>query len=179
VAAAHEGLTLSIDMKKLAKIAGVGVPAVAAAMISTPLALADPEIPVPPPPPPPADAVAPVAAPADPVAAPVEVPHLPSPENLPPGTVDEPVVAESPRMEYLRGLWQAIRTDDLTWQDGLLMLTQRPMDPNTAPPPGVPAGPQPQGPQPAAPPPAEPLPPAPAPAEQVPPAPVPAPAPLP
>ena len=147
---------MNINIRANARVAGLAAAACAAAMIAAPTALADPEASDAPPAP---DVVvnqaaatdaAPVAAQAD---APAEVPHLPSPGNLPPGTTETPI-NEGPRTSYLRGIWQAIQSEDLTWKDGLLMLAQRPMDPGATPPPGVPAGPQ----QPGA---AEPLPPTP------------------
>ena len=83
-----------------------------------------------------------------------------SPENLPPGTVDDPVTPSQPRLTYLRELWHAMQTQEVSGSDALLLLTQRPMNANAAPPPGVPAGPQ--APLPPAPPPSElPAPPAP------------------
>lgn len=146
---------MDVDARTHARVAGLTVAAVAAAaaaMISAPSALADPPTPAPPAPPP--DVVTQAAATeAAPPAAPAEVPHLSSPENLPPGTTDVPV-NEGPRTSYLRGIWHAIQNQDLTWKDGLLMLAQRPMDARATPPPGVPAGPQ-------APAPAEPAPPTP------------------
>jgi hypothetical protein len=93
------------------------------------------------------------AVPADPVATPAEgVPHLASPENLPPGTTDTPTGPEGRRMSYLRDLWHAVQTQEVSGGDALLLLTQRSMDPNAAPPPGTPAGPA--GPMPDAPAPA-------------------------
>jgi resuscitation-promoting factor RpfA len=165
---------------------------IAALMLAAPPAMAEPVFPVPPPPPPPVQdapveaAAAPAlpveaaAAPALPVEAaaapalpaeaaaapapPPDVPHLASPENLPPGTVDDPVAPSQPRLTYLRELWHAMQTQEVSGSDALLLLTQRPLVANAAPPPGVPAGPQaplpPALPLPAAPP-ALPLPPAP------------------
>ena len=135
---------------------------------------------------PPADPGTPPAPDAVPQSAPGEagppegVPHLPSPENLPPGTAAAPTGPQRPRMGYLRELWEAMKTQDVTMSDALLLLTQRPLDANAVPPPGKAAGPNPVGPQgqppaPGAPPfPAEAVPPAPgappAPAEALPPA---------
>ena len=56
-------------------------------------------------------------------------------------------------MAYLRDLWHAVQTQEISGSGALLLLTQRPMDADTAPPPGVPAGPQ--GPVDAAPAPAD------------------------
>jgi hypothetical protein len=62
-------------------------------------------------------------------AAPAEVPHLASPENLPTGTtMDEGALpAQSPNVTYLKDLWHAIQTQDVTGKDALLALTQRPL----------------------------------------------------
>ncbi len=125
---------------------------IAALMLGSPHAMADPAVPVPvPPPPAPAEPVANAVAPASDVAAPAEegVPHLPSPENLPPGTSDDPVVPESRGVNYLRDLWHAVQTQEVSGKDALLLLTQRPLDPKATPPAGKPANPTP--PQPAAP----------------------------
>ena len=123
---------------------------IAACMMTAPSALAAPEDPAPPPPPA-EDAATPAVA-GDLVAAPTAVPHLMSPENLPPGTTDSPVGPQQGRgMSYLRELWHAIATQDVSMNDALLLLTQRPLDPKAEPPPGLPAGPQ--QPQPSEPPP--------------------------
>ncbi|MGE2837311.1 transglycosylase family protein, partial [Mycobacterium sp. SMC-4] len=110
------------------------------------------------PPLPPAPAPAPVAAPVDapvplaapaavdapaPPAAPEGVPHLASPDNLPPGTTVDPaqVPNESPNVTYLREIWHAIQTQEISGKDALLALTQRPLttpDPGGVPP-NVPA----------------------------------------
>ena len=45
-------------------------------------------------------------------------------------------------MSYLRELWHAYQTQEVSGGDALLLLTQRPMDATSAPPPGMPAGPQ-------------------------------------
>ncbi len=103
--------------------------------------------PVPPPPPAPAA----VAAPApDPLAAvdvpqsavdaanqavsgelpvPAEVPHLSSPDNLNPGTTTDRagVTDSSPNVSYLKEIWHAIQTQEVTGTDALLALTQRPL----------------------------------------------------
>ncbi len=62
-------------------------------------------------------------------AAPAEIPHLASPENLPTGTtMDEGALpAQSPNVTYLKDLWHAIQTQDVTGKDALLALTQRPL----------------------------------------------------
>jgi resuscitation-promoting factor RpfA len=80
----------------------------------------------------------------DPAPAPEGVPHLPSPENLPPGTTEDPVAPSGRGMTYLRELWHAVQTQDVSGGDALLLLTQRPMDANAVPPAGMSTGPQPQ-----------------------------------
>lgn len=72
-------------------------------------------------------------APASASAAPANgVPHLPSPDNLPPGTTV--AAPEGPRMSYLRYLWQAVHTPGVTMGDALMLIAQRPMDAQSAPP---------------------------------------------
>src|SRR5262249_9967971 len=94
--------------------------------ISASSALADPLNPPPPPPAPPAG-----------------VPHLTSPDNLPPGTSNTPIGPRQGRgMAYLRELWHAVQTQDISMANALLLLTQRPLDPNATPPPGLAPGPQ-------------------------------------
>lgn len=63
------------------------------------------------------------------------VAHLPSPDNPPPGTSTE-APEESGRVGYLRDLWHAVRTQDVTMTDALLLFTQRSLD-GKAPPPGM------------------------------------------
>ena len=141
---------------RLRVVAGLGAVGIASALLGAPGAAAEPV---------PSDPVAPVevvqlpAEAADPslIAAPEAVsltpeavqqglevppdgvPHLPSPENLPPGTTQ--TRAEGRTMGYLRDLWHAIQTQDVTGADALLLFTQRPMDARAAPPPGVPTTP--------------------------------------
>ena len=94
------------------------------------------------------------------------MPHLSSPENLPPGTTDAPPDGDQP-LGYLRDIWHAYQTQEVSGRDALLLLTQRPMSANAAPPPGMSANPTAPGPADAAPPvapePAPPLAPAPTP----------------
>jgi hypothetical protein len=72
------------------------------------------------------------------------VPHLSSPENLPPGTTDTPPDPNQPRtLTYLQDLWHAVQTQEVSGKDALLLLTQRPMNPDAVPPPGMPANPTP------------------------------------
>lgn len=70
------------------------------------------------------------------------VPHLLSPENLPPGTSDAPTSPSQPRLTYFKDLWHAMRTQEVSGGDALLLLTQRPMVADATPPAGMPAGPQ-------------------------------------
>jgi hypothetical protein len=115
-----------------------GLSVAAALVMTAPSALADPQDP-----PPPLPAPVAQAAGGDPVAAPAGVPHLASPQNLPPGTTDAPVDPPQSRgLSYLRELWNAMQTQDINKKDALLLLTQRPLDPNAVPPPGLPPGPQ-------------------------------------
>ena len=70
--------------------------------------------------------------------------HLSSPENLPPGTTDTPPDANQPRgLSYLRDIWNAYQTQEVSGKDALLLLTQRPMNADAVPPPGMPANPTP------------------------------------
>jgi hypothetical protein len=81
---------------------------------------------------------APEAVAATPVPAPAStaqadgVPHLPSPDNLPPGTTQ--AAPEGPKMSYLRYLWQAVHTPGVTMGDALMLIAQRPMDAKSEPP---------------------------------------------
>jgi resuscitation-promoting factor RpfA len=134
---------VSIDKRMVAKIAGGGVAALAAtAIAAAPSALANPAAPAPPAP----DTVT--------QAAPGPVPHLYNPNNLPPGTSANPVDGtESAGVSYARQVWEAIQEHDISWGQGLILLAQRPMDPNATPPAGLAAGPQQPGPNPPPPPP--------------------------
>lgn len=153
---------MTIDVRK-AWIAAVG--GCAALMFAAPAA-AEPEMP-PVPVPPAADAVA--QAPAE------GVPHLPSPEALPPGATMDPTVmagAESPNVSYLRDLWQAVQSREISGKEALLLgISQRNLNtpiPAQAPGPNVPIAPG--APAPVAPP---------VPAPVPPPMPIPAPPPAP
>ena len=64
------------------------------------------------------------------------VPHLPSPDNLPPGTTQ--TAPEGPKMSYLRYLWQAVQTPGITMSDALMIIAQRPMDAQAPAPTGFP-----------------------------------------
>ncbi|MCB0926545.1 MAG: transglycosylase family protein [Mycolicibacterium insubricum] len=89
--------------------------------------------------------LAPAADTADtPAAAPATegVPHLSSPQNLPPGTTTEPGTDSAhPNLTYVRELWHAVQTQEISGNDMLLALSQRslagpapvgngPVDPN-------------------------------------------------
>jgi len=128
------------------------------ALTLAPTALADPlpEVPLPPapapadpaavtpPPPGPAPDGTVQAAAADPATPPADVPHLSSPENLPPGTTDTPPDPNQPRsLTYLQDLWHAVQTQEVSGKDALLLLTQRPMNADAVPPPGMSANPTP------------------------------------
>lgn len=73
------------------------------------------------------------------------VPHLASPNNLPPGTTTTPVTQS--RLGYLRDLWHAMRTQEVSGSDALLLLTQRPL--SSGPQAAQPAPPPPPAPTPA------------------------------
>jgi hypothetical protein len=112
-------------------------------------ALAEPELPPTPVPGAPAapGPVVPTAAAVDVVAqAPSEgVPHLPSPEALPPGSTMDPSVmagAESPNVSYLKDLWRAVQSQEISGREALLLgVSQRNLNtpiPAQAPGPNVP-----------------------------------------
>jgi hypothetical protein len=116
---------------------GLGALGVSAAFW-TPNALADPTDPVDPAVPtvvvgeagaPPVDAQPPAPAP-------LPVQHLSSPDNLPPGTTSADAPPQG-RLGYWRDLLHAMRTQQVSGGDALLLLTQRPLDANAAPPPGM------------------------------------------
>jgi hypothetical protein len=101
------------------------------------------------------------------LALPDGTPHLASPQNLPPGTTADPALLgnESPNVTYLKEIWHAIQTQDISGKDALLALTQRPLST-----PDAPGGPAPSLPIPAGVDPAAPPAPAPAPVVPLPPA---------
>lgn len=123
---------------------GIGALGVSAAILSAPMAGADPADPADPVVPtvvagdtsaPPADVSAPAPTTA-PTPAPVQ--HLSSPDNPPPGTTTTGTdTAPQGRLSYLRDLLHAMRTQEVSGSDALLLLTQRPLDANAAPPPGM------------------------------------------
>jgi hypothetical protein len=75
------------------------------------------------------------------------MPHLASPDNPPPGTTVDPSQvpgSSSPNVTYLREIWQAIQTQDISGKDALLAIAQRPLTtPDTpgGPPPNLPVAP--------------------------------------
>ncbi|HEX7826648.1 MAG TPA: transglycosylase family protein [Mycobacterium sp.] len=94
------------------------------------------------------------------------IPHLASPDAPPPGSTmnpDEAGPGDSPNVSYLKDLWQAVQSHDISGKEALMMgLAQRGMNtpyPDQAPGPNVPVGPG----DPAAPAPVDPAAPAPAP----------------
>ena len=104
-------------------------------------AATDPVIGTPAPPPAPDGPVQPVAV--DPAAPPKPVPQLSSPENLPPGTTDTPLDSQGNGVSYLRDIWHAYQTQEVDGKGALLLLTQRPMNADAVPPPGMYANPTP------------------------------------
>lgn len=96
--------------------------------LNAPGAGADPTDPAQPPSPAVAE-VAPaseVASPAAMAATADAVSHLPSPDNLPPGTTQ--TAPERRTLGYLRDIWNTVRTEDVTMSDMLLLIAQRPMN---------------------------------------------------
>jgi hypothetical protein len=119
--------------------AGLGA-LIALTLLTAPGAGADPIDPAEPsspaaveaPPPPAAVEVPSLPAPVE--AAPAAMPHLPSPDNLPPGTTQ--TAPERRTLGYLRDIWNSVRTEDVTMSDMLFLIAQRPM---TAAPPAAPS----------------------------------------
>jgi resuscitation-promoting factor RpfA len=72
------------------------------------------------------------------------VPHLASPDSLPPGATMDPGATDddSPNVSYLKDLWQAVQSHDISGKEALIMgLSQRGMNtpyPEQAPGPNVP-----------------------------------------
>ncbi|MEO3759335.1 hypothetical protein ABGB19_13735 [Mycobacterium sp. B14F4] len=147
-------MRVGMDVNKFSLL-GVGL---AAALWTTPSALADPVAPLPPPPAPvvtaagdvvappapdplaflrppapaaPAPDAEPAAEPAAAPAPPAEVPHLVSPENLPPGSTMDPAAksTENPRLSYLKDLWQGVQNQEISAKEALIWgLAQRGMN---------------------------------------------------
>jgi hypothetical protein len=119
---------------------GLGALGVATAFLAAPAAFADPADPADPGVPIPVATDTNTQVAAAPVAAPDPVQHLSSPDNLPPGTSADAVPPQG-RLGYWRDLLHAMRTQEVSGSDALLLLTQRPLDADAAPPPGMAAGP--------------------------------------
>jgi hypothetical protein len=125
---------------------GLGALGMSVALVAAPAAGADPADSADPVPPPIVAAAdpntpAPADAPAGPPT-PAPVQHLSSPDNPPPGTTTSGSGAPpQSRLSYLRDLLHAMRTQEVSGSDALLLLTQRPLDANAAPPPGMSANP--------------------------------------
>ena len=110
--------------------AGLGA-LIAMALLTAPCAGAEPIDPAGPSSP---AAVEVPSSPAAVEAAPAAMPHLPSPDNLPPGTTQ--TAPERRTLGYLRDIWNTVRTEDVTMSDMLFLIAQRPM---TAAPPAAPS----------------------------------------
>jgi hypothetical protein len=150
-------------------VAAGALGAIAALTLGAPPVQADPDVPPPPLPLPGEQSISTQAAAGDPAlpaevlpaqppaevlaaqppaevlpAPPAEVPHLSSPENLPPGTTDVPLEPDPGRgASYLRDLWQGVQNQEISGKEAMIfLLTQRPLDPNAVPTNGLPAGPQ-------------------------------------
>lgn len=128
---------IDVGAKVLSAAIGGGF---AALVFASPAAAAPAPIP---PPAPVTDGAVVQAAPAQ--AAPEGVPHLPSPEALPPGSTMDPSVmagGESPNVSYLRDLWHAVQNQELSGKEALLLgISQRNLNtpiPAQAPGPNVP-----------------------------------------
>jgi hypothetical protein len=144
----------------LTVISAAALGIVAASTVSAPTAFADPVSPAPGPEPTPVVLPVPAPAPTDPTVAasgalpgalpgpealpepaptelptpPDGVPHLSSPENLPPGTTDVAPDNQQRPLGYLRDIWHAYQTQEVNGRDALLLLAQRPMSGNSVPP---------------------------------------------
>jgi hypothetical protein len=68
-------------------------------------------------------------------------PHLTSVMNLPPETTSIPD-QRGPALTYLRELWRAYQTQEISGSDALFLFTQRPMNRSAAPPAGMPVTPR-------------------------------------
>ena len=122
---------IDLGAKVLTVAIGGGV---AALMFATPAA-ADPAPTLPPAPAVDGAPVPAAPAPAAPAqAAPVQaasaqavpegVPHLPSPDALPPGSTMDPTVmagGESPNVSYLRDLWHAVQNQEISGREAMLL----------------------------------------------------------
>ena len=130
---------MGIDIRRTAACGALGMGIGLGMFMTAPSAGAEP-VPGPLPEPVPVSGeAAPPAAPAD-----AGVPHLYSPDNPPPGTTTTPAPPTGSRgLSYLRDLWHAVQTQEVSGSDAIFLLTQGPLDPAATPPPGMAAGPQP------------------------------------
>lgn len=110
------------DPSAAVEVPAVEVPAVQSAQASTPAA--------------PSAATGSANSTAQP---PADVQHLSSPENLPPGTTSD--APPQGKMDYLRYLWNAMRSQEVTPSNAMLLLAQRPMAADATAPSGVAATP--------------------------------------
>lgn len=128
--------TRSVRMSLAGAALGFGLAGMAAPVAAAePVVPGEPVAPVPleVPPPPAADpavlaapaALAQAAAPA--LLTPAEgTSHLPSPDSLPPGTTQ--TAPEHSTLDYLKDVWKALRTEEVSASDALLLLAQRPVN---------------------------------------------------
>ena len=70
---------------------------------------------------------APLAASVSP---PDGVPHLTTPDHLPPGTTQQPTQSTGSTTAYLKDIWNAVRNQDVTMSEALVLIAQRPMGSN-------------------------------------------------
>jgi hypothetical protein len=90
----------------------------------------------------------PAAVPASLPTPPDGVPHLASPDALPPGSTMDPSAngTDGPNVSYLKDLWQAVQSHDISGKEALIMgLSQRGMNtpyPQQGPGPNVPVAPE-------------------------------------
>ena len=64
---------------------------------------------------------------AVPITPPDGVPHLVTPENLPPGTTQAPTRTGSGTRGYLKDIWEAMRSGEVSTAEALMLIAQRPM----------------------------------------------------
>lgn len=167
--AALTGLSAALFLALVATASPAGADPVDPAVPVVPPASVAPDAPAPdaPAPGPPPAVVTVQAADAD--AAPLPpngVPHLASPDALPPGSTMQPQDPDSPNVSYLKDLWQAVQSHQISGKEALVMgFAQRGMNtpyPDQAPGPNVPVTPGDRAPVPPPPLPASDAPPAPA-----------------
>jgi hypothetical protein len=142
---------MSLDIRTVLSAFTCCASGAAVALVVAGAASADPLLPAPPPPPVESTTVqaagdVPVPGPAPVLPAPPDgVPHLASPDALPPGSTLDPQDNDSPNVSYLKDLWQAVQNHEISGKEALVMgLAQRGMDtpiPEQAPGPNVPLSP--------------------------------------